>query len=289
MFTTAKQRIILIVFVVLVLLIPVGSYFLYERSRADDETIEQSPVTKVAPTPSKSPKDQIKELTDDMEDSSDSDTKQASSSSTISFGPTLNLNLILEGRPTGGQTGKVFVGISEGATANGLPKYVLSFTIDLPGSGQFQGLSLAGLNPGQSYRAYIKGPSQLATSSAFVMSPAATNLNGGNPITLLTGDLNEDNTINSADYSIAKASFGASPNSANWNAIVDFNLDNIVNTLDLGILLKNFTKTGDSGVWQSTPTTGGQPQEASASGGLVPTPTPPPNSNSGYWLWVPGN
>jgi len=103
------------------------------------------------------------------------------------------------------------------------------------------------------------------------MSPTETNLNSSQPLFLTTGDLNEDNTINSADYTIAKNLYGTTPASSEWNFRVDFNLDGIINNVDLAYIIKNFGKTGVSSTWLSAPAT------ATGSG----------SPSGGYWLWVP--
>lgn len=258
MFTTLKQKLLLAGFVILVISIPVGSYLLSERQTVTskaEEKIDRS-ILKLEPLQEVSP--QIP-TTPEIPDPS----------SSVSYGPTLNFKVNPEGRPQGKMATKIFVGIAEGKPI-GTPTYLLQFNVDLPDSGAFEGLSLAGLTSGNLYTAFLKAPAQIATSSAFLMVPTTTTLNSGNPINLTTGDLNEDNLINSADYVIAKSALGASPSSSNWNSLVDFNLDNIINSLDLGIILKNMSKIGETGVWVS-PTPQGS---ASPSG-------------QGYWLFIP--
>ncbi len=205
-----------------------------------------------------------------------------------SFGPTLSFSSILEGRPKDNQATKMFVGIVEGIlTAN--PKFLLSFTVDLPVSGAYSNLSLAGLNPGSTYTALLKGSAQIATSSAFTMSPTVSNINEGQPLTLLSGDLNDDNVINSADYSIAQKIVGTTSKSPNWNENIDLNKDGIINAFDLGIITKNMSQIGASGTWTSP-----LPKTATASAGLSSSPVGGPSSESGsprgeagHWIWVP--
>lgn len=272
MFSTFKQKAILALYIFLVLSIPMGAYLASQRTTIKSKASETvQPKIKIS-TPSATVKptathksDLLKEIEklQETEDKEDSELTPAAT-----FGPTLSFKLALEGRPELKQASKVFVGISEAASST--VKYLLTFNVDLPNTGAFQGLSLAGLTVGSKYNAYIKGPAQIATSSAFTMSGGETQLNGGQTIFLITGDLNEDNTVNSADYSIAKAASGANSKSANWNENVDFNKDGLINIIDLGIIIKNMAKTGDSGIWVS-------PTPATKSG----TPT------GGYWLWVP--
>lgn len=199
----------------------------------------------------------------------------------IAFGPTLNIKIDIEGRPAGKYGAKVFIGIAAG-TLTTKPAYVLTFTVDFPEDGIFRGLSLAGLNPGSTYTAYIKGPGQIDAASTFAMSPTESSLNNNQSITLITGELNEDNTINTADYTIAKNLYGINSSSRIWNERADFNRDGVINNLDLGYITKNFGKTGASGTWYSP-----VPQ-ASSSGSLQNGIGGPESTKSGgFWLWVP--
>lgn len=258
MFSTTRQKLLLAVFVFLVISIPISSYLLSERqtlSSKAEEKIDRS-ITSLEPLEDVTPDQELKKPTEQT-------------SPTVTYGPTLNFKAILEGRPSGKQATKLFVGVAEGAPV-GSSKYLLQFTVDLPDSGMYNGLSLAGLTPNNQYTAYLKGSAQIATSSAFLMVPTTTTLNNGNPINLTTGDLNEDNIVNSADITIAKLAFGATSTSSNWNSNVDFNLDGIINMLDLSLILKNIDKSGESGVWVSP----------------VPQGSASP-SGQGYWLWLP--
>lgn len=292
MFSTLGQKIILAGYIFLILSIPVGSYFVSEyqtslKSKASEP--KQTKTTKINPSPRESAKNELLDLAKKQATPKPSPTPQPSPSVTTSFGPSLSLKAVLEGRPKDNQAVRLFIGIVEGTiTVN--PRFLLSFTIDLPKSGEYANLSVAGLNPGTSYSALLKGSAQIATASAFLMSPTVTNLNSGNAISLTSGDLNEDNTINTADYSIAQKALGSTTKSSNWNENVDLNKDGIVNSLDLGIIIKNLGKIGDSGVWTSPIPT------ATASGALAPVPTESATlpvgsaidgTNSGYWLWIP--
>lgn len=228
-------------------------------------------------SPTTSPLDEIKKMTEVAGSGTPTPGSLGASTDNLAFGPTLSFKVTLEGRPVGKNAAKLFVGIASGTPAK-TPTYLLSFTVDLPDSGEFSGLSLAGLNPGSVYTAYLKGPVQLATSSAFTMAPNVSSLNNSLPLTLLTGDLNQDNIINSADYTIAKNAYGSTSASSNWNPAADFNLDGVVNNVDLGYILKNFSQTGTSGTWYSPPP---------ATGSGVPVGGPESTSSGNYWLWVP--
>lgn len=197
---------------------------------------------------------------------------------TVSFGPTLSLNVNFEGRASGKQKGKVFVGIAKGQPTTS-PKYLISFNIDIPTTGNFSGLSLAGLDNNTAYTAYIKGQAQIDVASIFTVGAGNVNLNNGQPVLLPSGDLNEDNIVNSADYTIAKSLYGKKTGSPGWNEWADFNGDGMINNLDLGYIIKNFGKTGASGAWYSPIPLVPSPTITGQAGG--------PNPSGGYWLWMP--
>ncbi|OGE16388.1 hypothetical protein A3F00_03720 [Candidatus Daviesbacteria bacterium RIFCSPHIGHO2_12_FULL_37_11] len=283
MFSSLKLKIVLGIYIFLILSIPVGAYLASQQQSATTSAKqEKKPVTK--------PIEEAKPLPTPVSQKTIPDELPGEKATTqaTTFGPTLNLKLTLEGRPAAKMASKIFIGIAEAAAQTNL-KYLLSFNIDLPDSGEFNGLSLAGLTTGSNYQAVIKGPAQIATSSAFIMSPTQSNLNSNQPIFLLTGDLNEDNVINSADYSIAKTAFGAKPNSANWNENIDFNVDGIINSADIAIIIKNMAKTGDSGLWISQVASGSASLlDQTPAGSVSAEPVYHPSGSSGYWLWVPG-
>lgn len=275
MFSTFKQRLLLGLYIFLVLSIPAGSYLASQSQTTKSSASEskpKEPTVKVTPKPISSAANRL--LDTDQPKSSPTSTPQPTASTTIatSFGPTLSLKANLEGRPKDNQTTRLFVGIAEGSlTIN--PKFLLTFTVDLPKSGEYSGLSLAGLTVGNKFTALLKGSAQIATSSAFILSPTVSNLNDNQTLNMLSGDLNEDNAINSSDYAIVKALLGSTAKSANWKEDADFNQDGIINSFDLAIVTKNLGKVGASGAWVS-PT----PKTATPSG----------QPSGGYWLWVPG-
>lgn len=188
----------------------------------------------------------------------------------LGFGPTLNVSINIQGRPMGKQAARVFIGLASNTPIK-KPTYLLTFTIDFPEDGIFRGLSLAGLNPGSTYSIYIKGPGQIDSAASFVMSPTESSINSGQPMLLFSGDLNDDNMVNSADYTIAKNLYGITPTSKTWNKNADFNRDNVINTYDLGYITNNLGKIGASGTWFSPP----------------PVSTSSGSPSGGYWLWVP--
>ncbi len=292
-------------FVFMILSIPVGAYFISQQKTnfsasannpGDDRGINpfSTPITSAHPSTSSSI-DLNSSLQQQVNDATSSASPSPSSIPELTipadtFGPTLNLKVTIEGRPLSNQASKLFIGIAS-STQTSTPQYLLSFNIDMPASGSFTGLSLAGLTIGSNYTAYIKGQAQIATSSAFVMGTNVTNLNNIQALTLTSGDLNEDNVINSADYAIAKALYGATKSSTNWNDNADLNKDGVINIYDLAIIANNMGKTGASGVWQSTPVVSPTPSSGTpeniipASGSAQPNALPA--GRQGYWIWVP--
>lgn len=317
MFSTFKQRLLLGIYIFIIISIPMGAYLASQtqifKSRAS-EPKKTSLTTKAPPLSGTSGAQSL--LDNAQSDIANLQSKKptptpspAPSSPEIaaSFGPTLSLKVTLEGRPASNQATKLFVGILERAITSN-PKFLLSFSVDLPVSGEYTNLSLAGLNPGTQYTALLKGSAQIAASSAFIMSPNVTYLNSRQAINMLTGDLNEDNVINSADYSIIQKSYGTTQQSANWNENTDFNKDGIVNSFDLAILSKNLGQTGSSGAWTSPIPKAASPSASltskgparSADGSPVDSPEgsdsfevdgvptgSPAGSSGGYWVWIP--
>lgn len=306
LFPTIKEKMAITVIASLIILVPATSFVISKRqnigdtrSKASyDEPITQNATTSAREVPKTSPLKDLKDISNNGTSSTPNILEQDSAQ--VSFGPTLSFRSILEGRPQTKQAAKMFVGIAQGQpTIN--PTFLLTFYVNTPDSGDYSGISLAGLNVGDSYTAYLKGPAQIATASAFVVKPTVSDLS---TITLLSGDLNEDNIINSSDYSIAKAAYGTRPQSQNWNPNIDLNLDGIVNNFDLAFIVNNFGKTGASGNWYSSP-----PKIATVSGGLksntgqardiLPAPLRFDKSNStssgsivipgdsGYWMFIP--
>ncbi len=207
------------------------------------------------------------------------------------YGPTLQFSVSLEGRPANQEQSKIFVGVAEGEIADS-PQYLLSYTVDVPNSGTSNSLSLVGLSQGITYTAYLKGPAQLVKAVSFVMTPTGAVLNNNQPITLLSGDLNQDNVVDQNDLSIEQGLLGTTPNSPNWNSIGDFNGDGVINSMDISIIQKNLGQVGDSGKWYSKTDIATQSaslnQTLSIGGtsGLVPSFIPNGNS-AGHWVWVP--
>lgn len=280
-------------YIFILLSIPVGAFLASQyRTTVKSSAFEQKttrPTLQIPPKSSTSPARQLLNASQQAASASgvtatNTTTPSAESSSptiATSYGPTMSLKVTLEGRPKDNQVTKLFVGIAEGASTTN-PKFVLSFSIDLPASGEYTNLSLAGLDLGYSYTALVKGSAQIAAGVTFTMSPTVNNLKDGEVINLTSGDLNDDNVINSTDYSIAQKALRATSVSSNWNENADLNKDGVINTFDLGIISKNIGQVGTSGAWTSP-----IPKAATSSASLSSPPIGGPDNSSGYWLWLP--
>lgn len=281
MLKTRAEKILLGLIILAIILIPTGSFLLAQRFKAQEQgggggnrSFNLSSITAPLEVPKDSPiKELQKNLTQVVEGQKEEEKEEPIPSLPVSVGPTLSFRANLEGRGNNNQAAKMFVGLASGVPANN-PTYLLTFNVNVPKDGVYTGLSLAGLNTGLSYTAYLKGAGQIATASAFTMMPNVTDLG---IVNLLSGDLNEDNVIDALDYAIVKAALGTTPNSAGWNGVVDLNGDNIVNSVDLAIVNKNKGKIGASGAWYS------KSPVASPSGGFIA----PAGGKGGYWMWVP--
>lgn len=285
MFSSLKSKVLLGFYILLIIAIPVGSYLISEERNlaSKAQPPKKTKTSESTPSASISGAKDLQRLSEQPPAKSPTPKPSPTTTTTVSFGPTLSLKVALDGRSKGNYATRLFVGMAEGALTTN-PKFLLIFNVNLPASGEYRDLSLAGLSSGGKYTALLKGQAQIATSSAFTMSPTVTNLNDGKELNMLSGDLNDDNAINSADYSIAKKVLGTTSSSSNWNENADLNKDGVVNTIDLSIIAKNLGKVGASGSWVSP-----LPQIAtpSASSGQASS-GQPSGLPTGYWLWVPG-
>ena len=296
-----RDKVIIAAILIITLLIPTGAYVLSLRFKTQSQAQEYNfPVTspKSEATTSSRLKEALDRLSQSQSDGGNTTgssgetsgtqttTETGTSDSDISdaqlvLGPTLGFSVILQGRPLDNQTTQAFLGIAAGQPTT-RPTYLLSFMVNIPASGSFDGISLSGLDTGTTYTAYLKGKAQIATSSAFVVKATPTNLGALN---LLTGDVNEDNVIDILDYNIVKKAIGTAPSSPTWNELYDFNLDNVVNSWDLNIVLSNLGKIGASGAWYSYTPLATASAVSSTSGGL--NQGGPENPKDGYRMWVP--
>lgn len=302
---TTKHKIILGTLVFLVVFIPIISFIVSYRFRAQINsnasggdtvtTLEDLAIKPIVdnPTPQKTLLDELREdLNKGASDSADEEDESSTTGSgtTLNLGPTLTFTISIEGRPKGKMSeSKLFVGLASGQASSN-PQYLLSFTVEIESDGTpKEELPISGLTVGDTYTAYIKGQTTLTAASTFTVKPAESNIG---TINLLAGDLNDDNIVDQKDREILLAAFGSKEGSSKWNPSADLNMDGIINTYDLAYITKNMNKSGDSGPWYSklapsatsSATPSASPSSGTPSGGpreLIP------EEQKGYWLWVP--
>lgn len=309
---TTKHKIILASLVFLVILIPIISFIVSYRFKAQfnsnastgdkTPTIEDLSIKPIIdnPVPQKTLLEELKEdLEKEPTPSAEKDEESEGLGTTLSLGPTLTFKLNIEGRPKSNMSEpKLFVGIASGQAVSN-PQYLLSFTVEVKEDGTpKEELPISGLTTGDTYTAYIKGQTTLTAASTFSVKPTTSNIG---TINLSTGDLNDDNAIDQKDKDILLAAFGSREGSSKWNPLADFNLDGIINTADLALITKNMNKNGASGPWYSklapSATSSATPSASPSSGGPSRNSLSPgeaggprdiiPSGQNGYWMWVP--
>ncbi len=286
-----KQKLLAGLFLVLIISIPAVSFLVKQRTSFKSDASTDFPTQQGLDSISSSSgtitkaKDDLKKQIADLTNKNASPAPESSdSTSAYSFGTTLNFKLSIEGKKAAQQKAKIFVGLAQGDQAVTNPSYLLSFTPETNDDGSFTGLSLAGLTINNTYIAYLKGPTQLATSSAFIVRPAEANLNNGEAINMLTGDLNDDNKIDTEDYDLLRPFLGLTSKSSGWKEDYDFNQDEVINLVDISYIVKNMNKVGAGNIYTST--------VATTSAILTPASQGSPSAGAvggigGYWMWVP--
>ena len=131
MFSTFKQRLILGIYIFLVVSIPIGAYLASNINNQDLNTkaTEQDREVNLEDNSTLTPLEELKTLLASPPPSVETSPDPMPVAATT-FGPTLNLKLLLEARPVGSYGSRVFVGIADGQTQNSTPNYVLSFSMD---------------------------------------------------------------------------------------------------------------------------------------------------------------
>jgi lysophospholipase L1-like esterase len=116
------------------------------------------------------------------------------------------------------------------------PPTTVTASIDATGAFAFTGVA-----PG-AYTVHIKGAKWLQRDLQVVVqgTSAATA-----SVTLLSGDVNNDNVVDLSDFSELAAAFGAASGDSNWDANADLNCDGLVDLTDFGLLAANFGLQGD--------------------------------------------
>ena len=119
---------------------------------------------------------------------------------------------------------------------NGSPKFVLSTQIDHTGN-----FRLKAVPPGD-YNVAIKGSKWL--QRVVMVTPFGSDVTNLK-VTLLSGDINNDNVCGLDDLGLLADAFDTKPGDALWNPAADLNCDGVVGLDDLGILANNFDVEGD--------------------------------------------
>jgi hypothetical protein len=96
--------------------------------------------------------------------------------------------------------------------------------------------------PAGHYTLHVKGSKWLARNVSVNTIPGDVS---GLSLTLVPGDINNDNKVNLMDWGLFVDAFNTDPTSPHWNTNADLNCDDKVNILDLGLLADGFGKRGD--------------------------------------------
>jgi hypothetical protein len=96
--------------------------------------------------------------------------------------------------------------------------------------------------PARSYILHVMGSKWLAKNVAVdALHGDVTGLS----LTLVAGDINNDNSVNILDLGLLADAFNSTPTDPNWNANADLNADGQVDITDLGLLADGFGRKGD--------------------------------------------
>jgi|GEM_PF-6631045 len=120
-----------------------------------------------------------------------------------------------------------------------------SFGLDLDPDGHFV-QDIDNVNTLKSYWTYLKSPKWLRKQTPQTISffSGGAVIDMWEPISLLGGDCDNDNTVSTDDYLIINAAFDKSAGDAGYNALGDLTGDGYVGTDDYIILNDNFDKEG---------------------------------------------
>lgn len=92
------------------------------------------------------------------------------------------------------------------------------------------------------YDVVLEGPSFLRKVVPGVNFTAFTTVS----TSMINGDMNGDNVIGTADFTVLRLAFGTTPSDPAWNPLADLNGDGVVGTADFNILRTNFGLIGDN-------------------------------------------
>jgi hypothetical protein len=93
------------------------------------------------------------------------------------------------------------------------------------------------------YNYAIKGQLNLANSGNFALSGGSADVEMG---LMRAGDANNNNLVNSVDFSILRNTFGKQLGDPGYDNRADFNRDNVVGASDFSLLRGNFGQGGGS-------------------------------------------
>jgi hypothetical protein len=138
-------------------------------------------------------------------------------------------------QPSGRQQLPITLTLKSGATEINYP----SQTTDPSG---FFTVSVSGLSSGV-YDWRVKGPRFLASSGNLTLAGApqtSAEMNDPGCACQKAGDADNNNVVNSTDFTILKNTFGKSLGDPGYDPRADFSNDNVVNSTDFSILKGNF-------------------------------------------------
>ena len=116
---------------------------------------------------------------------------------------------------------------------------VESYTVNLNSSGAFSLLTVQQGNFNLAFKAshWLR---KVLPNVAITTSGAS-----GESASLINGDINGDNAIDSLDFNKLSLAWRSVPGGAKWNANADLNGNGVVDAYDWNTLSKNWRKTGD--------------------------------------------
>jgi subtilisin family serine protease len=157
----------------------------------------------------------------------------ATFSYTIKEGTTVKGSILLQGRPFQASNMDVFFRCNEEGTKYQIPSFTKEgrFTMKLPYG---------------SYKLTAQKQHFLTRTIPVELSWKNKEMLELKPLTLLAGDLNNDNKIDLADLALLALAYHAEPGDKSWNPAADLNGDGLVNATDLKILNQNYGLVGDS-------------------------------------------
>lgn len=151
---------------------------------------------------------------------------------------TLVGQLQLEGRPKPpNKQWKTAIAFTARQTSQKYPKYTRLFVTDERGV-----FTLDKMEPGE-YEITVKGVHTLRVKRTVSLKPGTNHVSFD---TLLEGDADNNNKIDSNDLQLLSKSFNKRRGQSGYNENADFNQDGKVDILDFSLLAKNWQKTGAS-------------------------------------------